>query len=135
MGVTLLVGGSWLAGTLTWPRRWITVWGERIRDDAGEQRAGLAAGFDNIGRMWFSSDSEREAMEGDPGVVPPRQVGLGPFHLHLLDAKLFMPNGWVPREGGAHLRVRLDQVSAWMVGTLAAPDGARRAGAPPPVPS
>jgi hypothetical protein len=120
LGISLVVGGAWLTGSLVGARSWF----EGLARSLDE--AGAVDGFGDVIRMVgaqvYPSDSEREAaghVEDDP---------ILPSFLHLRDAHLITPDGRpVPTRGG-FLRVRVDEVAAWMLGRIG-PVGYQ---APPP---
>lgn len=116
LSVTVLVGGSWVSGTLIPPRAYTEEAGADLVDRAGAEAEGLQLFFRELGRHWFPSDSEREA-EGGPG-SPPRRDDR-PNHLHLRNARLVTTNGSIPADG-AFVRIRLADVAAWVIGDFSA---------------
>ena len=110
-GVSLVVGGTWLTGQLIGARAWF----EGLARSLDE--TGSADGFGDVIRMVgaqvYPSVSEREAAGDmvDDTVLP--------AFLHLRDAFLVDSSGRpVPSRGG-FVRVRVDDVSAWMLGRIA----------------
>lgn len=132
LGVSLLVGGSWLSGTLIPPRMFTEELGDYVLDAAGENAASIQTFFKTIGRSWFPSESEREIMGGR--TEAPAAEGDAndnrPLHLHLRNARMVTAIGPVPEEGG-YVRVRLDEVGAWLLGDLGPPGYTPP---PPPMP-
>jgi hypothetical protein len=110
LGMSLVVGGSWLTGQLIGARAWF----EGLAQSLDE--AGSAGGFGDVIRMVgaqvYPSESEREAAgagEDDP---------ILPAFLHLRDAHVINGDGrGVPTRGG-FVRVRVDDVAAWMLGRI-----------------
>ncbi|MGH9224067.1 MAG: hypothetical protein ACRD2W_09875 [Acidimicrobiales bacterium] len=121
LGISLVVGGAWITGQLIGARAWF----EGLARSLDE--AGSVGGFGDVIRMVgaqvYPSDSEREAA-GDPAEDP-----LLPAFLHLRDAHVISGDGrGVPTRGG-YMRLRVDEVAAWMLGRIG-PVGYQ----PPPVP-
>jgi len=120
LGVSLVVGGAWLTGQLVGARAWFNGLAQSL-DDTGAD--GFADVIRMVGAQVYPSISEREAA-GD--VVDDPQL---PAFLHLRDAFLVGTSGRpVPTQGG-FVRVRVDDVAAWMLGRIA-PAGYQP---PPPV--
>jgi hypothetical protein len=118
LGISLLVGGTWLSGTLIPPRMFTEEMGDYVRDAAGEGAESIQTFFHTIGRSWFRSESEREALGAGAHVAPEGDASdTRPFHLHLRAARVISPAGPVPDEGG-YVRLRLDQVEGWLIGDL-----------------
>ncbi len=121
LGISLVVGGGWITGQLVGARAWF----EGLARSLDE--AGAASGFGDVmrevGAQVYPSESEREAAgELDDDVALPS-------FLHLRDAQLIGGEGRpVPSRGG-FVRVRLEEVAAWMLGRIG-PVGYQ----PPPAP-
>jgi hypothetical protein len=129
LGISVLVGGTWMSGTLIPARMYFQELGDEIAERAGQPGEALRDGFfAELGRTWFPSDSEREAGGGlaDEQPAPPHKT----FHLHLRHARAW-PGGTPIPEDGFYLRVRLDEVAGWTVGELG-PPGYRPPGPPAP---
>ena len=124
VGISVLVGGSWLTGTLIPPRMFMQEISQLIADKTGSDD-GLGVFFEFMGSRWFPSESELEARGEMPAHTPPE-----PNHLHLRGGRVFATERPVPSEG-IYVRVRLDEVAAWTVGELG-PAGYRSAPPPPP---
>jgi hypothetical protein len=121
MGLSLLVGGTWLTGQLVGARAWFEGLARSLDD------AGAPGGFGDVIRMVgasvYPSESEREAA----GELP--EDPILPAFLHLRDANVIGTDGRsVPTLGG-YVRVRVDEVAAWMLGRIS-PIG-RPAATPP----
>lgn len=110
LGVSLLVGGSWLTGQLVGARLWFEGLAQSLDD------TGTTGDFGDVIRMVgaqvYPSESERMAageLEEDPNL---------PAFVHLRDANVISADGRrVPTRGG-FVRVRVDAVSAWMLGRI-----------------
>ncbi|MFP5319239.1 MAG: hypothetical protein ACLGI2_13235 [Acidimicrobiia bacterium] len=110
LGVSLVVGGAWLTGQLIGARAWFEGLAKSL-DETGAD--GFADVIRMVGAQVYPSISEREAA-GD--VVDDTQL---PAFLHLRDAVILGTSGRpVPSQGG-FVRVRVDDVSAWMLGRIA----------------
>lgn len=125
-GISLLVGGTWVSGRLITPRMYTTELGHEAVTTAGQAAEGFHIFFDEVGGAWFPSESERAATTGG---AEPEEVG--PYYLHLRQARVFTGGGPIP-EDGFYMRIRLDQVAGWAIGELG-PPGYQSAG-PPPAP-
>jgi hypothetical protein len=116
LGVTVLVGGSWVSGILIPPRTFTEEVGAELVEKAGTEAEGLQQFFGELGRQWFPRESE-----GGPETV----AGQGarredrPFHLHLRNARMVTTTGSIPIDG-AYMRIRLVEVSGWVVGDFSA---------------
>jgi hypothetical protein len=122
LGISLVVGGGWITGQLVGARAWFEGLARSIDE------AGTAAGFGDVSREVgahvYPSESEREAA-GERA----DDVAL-PGFLHLRDAQVIGSEGRpVPTRGG-FVRVRLEEVAAWMLGRIG-PVGYQ----PPPPPA
>jgi hypothetical protein len=111
LGVSMVVGGAWVTGQLIGARAWF----EGLARSLDE--SGTAGDFGDVirllGAQVYPSESEREAA----GEVEPDPVL--PAFLHLRDAQLVGTEGRsVPSRGG-YIRVRLEEVAAWMLGRIA----------------
>jgi hypothetical protein len=110
LGVSLVVGGAWVTGQLIGARAWF----EGLARSLDE--AGAAEGFADVIRMVgasvYPSESELEAAGESP------TDDILPSFLHLRDAHVLAPDGRpVPSKGG-WVRVRVDEVAAWMLGRI-----------------
>jgi hypothetical protein len=112
MTMTFLVGGTWISGMLVSPRVWTTEVAEVIRRVTGADQNYFSVMMDVVGREWFPSDSEREA-RGDDEPDDPYVVA----HAHLRGGRSVTSDDQVPT-GGTYLRVRLEHVEAWSVGSF-----------------
>ena len=112
MGISLVVGGCWLTGQLVGARLWFEGLAHSLEE------SGAPEGFSDVIRMVgahvYPSESEREAV----GVAGGDGDATLPSFLHLRDASLISPDGRrVPTVGG-FVRVRVDEVTAWMLGRI-----------------
>ena len=103
LGLTVLVGGSWVTGILIPPRTFTEESGAELVEKAGAEAEGLQVFFRELGRHWFPSDAELEA-EKEAGTGPERDDR--PFHLHLRKARMVSTTGTIPLDG-AYMRIRL----------------------------
>lgn len=110
LGVSLVVGGGWLTGQLIGARAWFEGLARSLEETGAD---GFADVIRMVGAQVYPSVSEREAA-GD--TLDDTQL---PAFLHLRDAVLLGTSGRpVPSQGG-FVRVRVDDVSAWMLGRIA----------------
>ena len=127
LGVSLVVGGCWLTGQLVGARLWF----EGLARSLDE--SGAAEGFADVIRMVgahvYPSESEREAV-GEHGLGDGVESVL-PSFLHLRDACLVTSDGRRVPTGGGFVRVRVDEVAAWMLGRIG-PAGYQPPPPPPP---
>ena len=112
LGISLVVGGCWLTGQLVGARLWF----EGLARSLDE--SGAPEEFSDVIRMVgahvYPSESEREAIGGAGGDGD----GALPSFLHLRDACLVSPDGRRVPTGGGFVRVRVDEVTAWMLGRI-----------------
>lgn len=110
LGISVLVGGAWVTGQLVGARSWF----EGLARSLDE--AGAAEGFGDVIRMVgasvYPSESEREAA----GELTDEQPL--PAFLHLRDAHLLGGDGRAVPSTGGFVRVRVDEVAAWMLGRI-----------------
>ncbi len=116
LGVTVLIGGSWVSGVLIPPRTFTEEAGAELVEKAGAEAEGLQQFFRELGRHWFPNESEVEA-EATGGQAPRRDDR--PFHLHLRNARLVTTTGTIPLDG-AYMRIRLAEVAGWVIGDFSA---------------
>jgi hypothetical protein len=110
--ISFLVGGSWLTGEAVGARAWFESLGTYLEERAPTSNFGVA--IRAMGANLYPSDAERAAA-GEEDVEPP------PLRFaHLVNGKLTTNRGMTPAEGG-HVRVRLDIVEGWLIGTLNLP--------------
>jgi hypothetical protein len=111
--LTLLVGGTWVAGTMIPPRMFM----QEVADFAAAQGAEPFRDlFQDMGRRFFPSESEVDA-----GAAEGRAADDAPRHLHLRNARTLAPTGPIPADG-CYLRLRLWDVSGWVLGSPQLPD-------------
>jgi hypothetical protein len=116
LGVTVLVGGSWVSGILIPPRTFTEEAGTDLVEKAGAEAEGLQQFFRELGRQWFPSESEVQA--APPAGEATRREDR-PFHLHLRNARMVTTTGAIPVDG-AYMRIRLAEVTGWVVGDFSA---------------
>ncbi len=116
LGVTVLVGGSWVSGILIPPRTFTEEAGTELVEKAGAEAEGLHQFLQELGRHWFPSESELED-EVASGQGPRRDDR--PFHLHLRNARMVATTGTIPLDG-AYMRIRLAEVAGWVIGDFSA---------------
>jgi hypothetical protein len=116
LGVTVLVGGSWVSGILIPPRTFTEEAGTDLVEKAGAEAEGLQQFFRELGRQWFPSESEVEAA---PPTAQTTRREDRPFHLHLRNARMVTTTGAIPVDG-AYMRIRLAEVTGWVVGDFSA---------------
>lgn len=106
--LTVMVGGTWVAGTMIPPRMFM----QEVADFAGGQGAGAFRDlFADMGRTFFPSDSEVEA-----GAAEDPSPDRAPRHLHLRNARVISGAGQAIPADGCYLRLRLWDVSGWVLG-------------------
>jgi hypothetical protein len=119
VGISLLVGGSWLSGLLVPGRAWFEQLAHSIEADSPEWAAGWRVD------VLYPSDDTEEAGNAEPR---PDDVQLA--YVHLREARLVTPAGCMPTgEHGLLVKCRLSEVAAWSYGILP-PEGCN----PPPPP-
>ncbi len=110
LGISLLVGGVWVTGQLIGARSWFEGLARSL------DQAGAAEGFGDVIRMVgasvYPSESERE-VAGEP--VDDPQL---PAFMHLRDAYLIGGEGRAVPSSGGFIRLRVDEVAAWMLGRI-----------------
>ena len=121
LGVTVLVGGSWVSGILIPPRAFTEEAGAELVEKAGADAEGLQLFLSELGRQWFPTEAEKEA---NPPTEPATEAGAAarrargedrPFHLHLRNARMVTTTGTIPSDG-AYMRIRLAEVAGWVIG-------------------
>lgn len=121
LGVSLLVGGSWVSGILCSARTWFEQVAHLVDENS---EGGFGMVFRQLGRFIYPTEDEIEAGVADQ-VDEDRPIGF----LHLRDARVISASGSVPTDNKGFLRLRLEQVDGWMIGALGEP------GYTPPPPS
>lgn len=126
-GISLLVGGTWICGTLIAPRTFTKELGDMVQARAtGDGGETFRAFFDTIGTTWFPSESEREAKGENPDDAA--EGTDHPHHAHLRGARSVVDFETSLPDTGNYARIRLDQVAGWMIGEIGQP----RSWNPPP---
>jgi hypothetical protein len=113
VGMSLLVGGTWVSGMLCSPRSWYEQVAHLV-DQSTDGGFGLV--FRELGRNIYPTDDEVEA-----GVAESRPDDRPIGFLHLRDARTVSTSGTVPTDMGGLLRLRIEQVDGWLVGNLGEP--------------
>lgn len=110
LGLSLLVGGEWLTGQLVGARLWFEGLAQSLDETGATGEFGDVIRM--VGAQVYPSESERMAAgesDDDPNL---------PSFIHLREAFLIRADGRrVPSHGG-YIRVRVDSVSAWMLGRI-----------------
>ncbi|WP_405583930.1 hypothetical protein [Streptomyces sp. NBC_01092] len=127
LGITVTVSGSTITGTLISNTKWFDLQAESFKTAMKVEgdEIGLHSLFENWSRLTREAQEEeakvREAIEGVE--LPDRYLRAideedsSVAFIHLADARIVHPQGFVPAEGAAW-RGRLDEVSGWFLGTL-----------------
>jgi hypothetical protein len=108
LGISLLVGGSWLTGSMIGGRMWFDQLGQLVDTQTGSDGGRL---FHLIGETAYPSESERLA----EGKAP---LDTEPGFLHLRDARLLSGAAVRVPEPGGLVRLKLASVDGWLVGIL-----------------
>lgn len=108
LGISLLVGGSWLTGSMIGGRMWFDQLGDLIDAQTGSDAGSL---FRKIGEVAYPSESERQAAGQEP-------ENPEPSFLHLRDARLLTGSAVRVPDAGGLVRVRLSSIDGWLVGIL-----------------
>lgn len=127
LGITVTVSGSTITGTLISNRKWFDLQAASFKTGLQVEgdEIGVHSLFENWSRLTQETKEEeakvREAIEGIE--LPDRYLSAideedsSVAFIHLADARIVHPQGFVPAEG-APWRGRLDQISGWFAGTL-----------------
>lgn len=108
LGISLLVGGSWLTGSMIGGRMWFDQLAQLVDVQTGGDDGRL---FRLIGETAYPSESERLAegkapLDAEPGFV------------HLRDARLLTGAAVRVPEPGGLVRLKLASIDGWLVGIL-----------------
>lgn len=122
LGVSLLVGGSWLTGSMIGGRMWFDQLAQLIDAQTGSDDGRL---FHLIGETAYPSESERLAAGQPP-------LDTEPGFLHLREARLLTGSAVRVPDPGGLVRIKLSSIDGWLIGIL--DPRAHRQPAPPPVP-
>lgn len=120
LGISLLVGGSWLTGSMIGGRMWFDQLGQLVDAQTAGDGGRL---FQVIGETAYPSESETAAAGRSP-------VDAEPGFVHLRAARLLTGTAVRVPDPGGLVRVKLSSVDAWLVGIL---DPRGRRPPPPPV--
>src|SRR5437868_2544448 len=104
LGLTVLVGGSWVSGILIPPRTFTEESGADLVEKAGADAEGIQIFFRELGRQWFPTDAERESEPEGTAPGPGSAAGAArredrPFHLHFRKARMVTTDGSIPVDG------------------------------------
>jgi len=108
LGISLLVGGSWLTGSMIGGRMWFDQLGQLVDSQAGGEGGSL---FHQIGQTAYPSESERMAADRPPDDPEPS-------FMHLRNARLLTGSAVRVPETGGLVRVRLSSIQGWLIGVL-----------------
>ncbi|MDQ1426669.1 MAG: hypothetical protein QOK39_145 [Acidimicrobiaceae bacterium] len=108
LGVSLLVGGSWLTGSMIGGRMWFDQLAQLVNAQTGSEAGEL---FHMIGLTAYPSESERLAAGKDP-------LDADPGFAHLRDARLLTGAAVRVPEPGGLVRIKLSSVDGWLVGII-----------------
>lgn len=132
VGVSVLLGGAWVSGTLISPRMFTTEMADEMsRRDADV----LRPFFDQAGRLWFPAEVETDKADADAARTDDEDDDDDrklPLHLHLRHARVFNGGSEPVPVDGFYMRIRLEHVAAWTLGVLG-PPGYKAPDAPRPV--
>ena len=108
LGMSLLVGGSWVTGSMIGGRMWFDQLAQVVNRETGSDAGHL---FHLIGETAYPSESEllaagRAPRDAEPGFI------------HLRDARLLTGAAVRVPESGGLVRLKLASVDGWLVGIL-----------------
>lgn len=124
VGVSLLVGGSWLTGSMIGGRMWFDQLAQLVNSQTGSDDGRL---FHLIGETAYPSESERSAAGQPP-------LDTEPGFVHLREARLLTGSAVRVPDPGGLVRVKLSSVDGWMVGILDPRARPPQPSPPPPTP-
>lgn len=111
-GLSLLVGGTWIAGMAISGRAFFNQVAARVDADG----PGMGASIRALGQHVYPAE-----IEVDAGVAREPEARPKMF-IHLRDARTLAPGLGQPTPvDGGHFRCRLDRVDAWLLGILGPP--------------
>jgi hypothetical protein len=108
LGISLVVGGTWLTGSMIGGRMWFDQVGQLVDRETSSEAGRL---FRLIGRAAYPSESEGLA-EGRP------QPDADPGFVHMRDARLLTGAAVRVPEPGGLIRIKLSSIDGWLVGIL-----------------
>ena len=108
LGISLLVGGSWLTGSMIGGRMWFDQLAQLVDAQTGTDGGQL---FHMIGETAYPSESERLAAGKPP-------LDVEPGFVHLRDARLLTGTAVRVPEPGGLVRLKLSSIDGWLVGIL-----------------
>ncbi len=108
LGISLVVGGSWLTGSMIGGRMWFDQLAQLVDNETSSDAGQL---FRRIGRAAYPSESEglaegRPPLDTDPGFV------------HLRGARLLTGAAVRVPDPGGLIRIKLSSIDGWLVGIL-----------------
>lgn len=104
IGISVLVGGAWVTGTLVSSRKWFEMLDDILRQyGRGEQIGSFAITM----REFIKITQPSEPQNGDDS----RPIK----YVHLADARLVTPVGAWPSEP-CPIRLRLSEIAGWAIG-------------------
>jgi hypothetical protein len=122
LGISLLVGGSWLTGSMIGGRMWFDQLAQMVDTQTAGEGGQL---FRSIGETAYPSESERLAA----GMAP---LAADPGFLHLRDGRLLTGTAVRVPEPGGLVRLKLASIDGWLIGIL---DPRLHRAPPPPAPA
>jgi hypothetical protein len=108
LGISLLVGGSWLTGSMIGGRMWFDELAQLVNRETRSDGGQL---FHLIGETAYPSESERLAAGHEP-------LDVEPGFMHLREARLLTGAAVRVPEPGGLVRLRLASIDGWLVGIL-----------------
>lgn len=125
LGITLLVKGTILTGTLVSEREYLTVLSDMLQSQIRRTMSGLSEEERNIAESAFDltdlledfypDEGEDEDEEGDLESM----IGVNPiYHLHLKDPIIISPQPSITFSDGVFpvMRIRIANIDGWMMG-------------------
>jgi hypothetical protein len=111
VGITLVVGGAVLSGTLGGPRKW---WEDQTKlAHAAIPGGGKAKAADMAADLIdaFVAETRQEVLEN-------AEVASETGYLHLRNVTVVTPTGRMPLSGGVMLRLQIEEVQGWSFGVV-----------------
>jgi hypothetical protein len=111
VGITLVVGGAVLSGTLGGPRKW---WEDQVK---------LAHGAIPGGGKARAADMTAELIdafvaETRQGILDNTEAASEAGYLHLRNVTVVTPTGRMPLSGGVMVRLQIGEVQGWSFGAV-----------------
>jgi hypothetical protein len=108
IGISLLIGGSWLTGSMIGGRMWFDQLAQLIDTQTGNDGGQL---FHRIGETAYPSESERLAAGKTP-------LDAEPGFVHLQHARLLTGAAIRVPDPGGLVRIKLSSIDGWLIGIL-----------------